>query len=410
MKQNEKLLVGFTVFNTLLSVFTYFNIAYNGIGTNLFGGKIGLIVFALYFITVLVCGRSNTFDKQNTKYAVLLAFALFLIWLITLGSADYLENFYILALFYIGVYVSFRDDLKIICFEWFIKAFSIILAISLFEFIIYSVSGVGVVLFTSISRLGDNDVTLTQLLFNLLTDSDSSFIYRFQCLSEEPGVIGTVCGFLIFLTRGNEKYKKEYYVFLIAGLLSFTLAFYALFLLHLFNASTIKFKQVLTYTAIVFLGFVFFRQYIDDFLLYRIAGRELSEIDNRSAGDFAHQFDVALQSGHLWLSNYSKGYNINGAGLKMFIWRYGLVSLFLIFGAYSYVFFKWKRRYRSKTWATILFFLAFWISFYQRHYITNMEYFICFFSAPLLYGTQNRVLNKKGSVSPDDSRNKPASI
>ena len=385
MAKNERILVGFTVLNTILSVFTYFNIAYNGIGEKLFAGKIGIVAFILYILVLLVYGTPKCYNQSYKKYSILLSFTFLFIWFLTWDSSGQIENFYIIAIVYVGSFVMFRDDLKIKCFEWFIRVFALILAVALIEYVIYSVTGLGVVLYSSIYRPGDNTVVLSQLMFNLLTDTDTSFLFRFQCLSEEPGVIGTVCGFLIFLVRDNKKYKREYIIFLIAGFLSFTLAFYAMFLIHIVNLNSLKIRNIILIFATIVLGIIYFGDLIDEFLLYRIVGKDIVDIDNRSGSDFAVQFNKALKNGSLWLSNYNKGYNINGAGLKMFIWRYGILSLIVLFLSYTYVYYDEAKRHKSLSWGSLLFFIAYWISFYQRHYVTNMEYVVCFFIAPLIF-------------------------
>ena len=57
-------------------------------------------------------------------------------------------------------------------------------------------------------------------------------IFRFQSLTEEPGVVGTLCAFILF-TIDRKKYKKEFYIFCLAGILSLSLAFYLLLLFGL---------------------------------------------------------------------------------------------------------------------------------------------------------------------------------
>lgn len=386
MAKIEKVIVGFTVFNVILSIFTYFNIAFGGIGVKILGGKIALVFFFFYLLIVFAGIRSKCFDKKNSKDALIVSIAFLIIWFITWSSSGFFENFFIIAIGQVGAFILLNDYLKMKCFDWFIKAFSLILILSIVEYLIFSITGAGIVLYSSITRPGDNDVVLSQLVFNLLTSSEITTLFRFQSLCEEPGVIGTICGFLIFLTQ-EKKYKKNYYIFLIAGLLSFTLSFYVLFILHLINRSSLKIKRIIIYGIIISAGLYYLGQSVSDFLIYRIAGKDFSSIDNRSGIDFAYQFDNALQNGDLWLSNYNKGYNIYGAGLKMFIWRYGIISLIILFLSYSYVFFRWAKRYKSTIIKTFIFFLAFWISFYQRHYITNMEYVLCFFMAPIFFST-----------------------
>lgn len=397
MSRLEKTLVGFTVFNAIWSFYTGFNLAYNGIMGTIFWGRLGILLIVAYLLVVLQCSNAKIkcFTHRYDTQAVLLTLCFLGIYVITWLSSGFHENHFLFDIVHVVVFIMMRDDLKIKCFEWFIKVLAMFLLLSVVEYLIYVITGFGIITALSVERTGDTGAQVfRQLIFNLILES-RMYVFRFQSLCEEPGVVGTTCGLLLFLLRDNKQFKKEYFIFVIAGLLSFSLAFYAMFVIHLIASGTFKMRNMVIYILGVFIIYMFFQSFIDSFLFERIIGREFADIDNRSGADFAMQYEHAYKRGDLWLSSYNKGYDINGAGLKIFIWRYGIISLLLLIFSYSAVYIHQVRNLKSVLIKAAIFFVVFWASFYQRHAITNMEYMLIFFSAPLIFSKYS-ALNSNG--------------
>jgi hypothetical protein len=173
----------------------------------------------------------------------------------------------------------------------------------------------------------------------------------------------------------------------LSGILSFSVAFYFFFIIHLFSSGNVKLSVVVASVIVFLFVYYYFKDFFDFYITNRLFGRSLAEIDNRSTYDFEIVFQKALNEGRLWFGIY-KGDDIDGAGAKLFIWRYGIISLILLFVYYFNYYKKQLKRYRSKLFPAVVFFFVFWISFYQRHTITSMEYLICYVLAPLLFSSE----------------------
>lgn len=388
MTKIERIIVNYTVLLAIWAFFTGFHLAYNGLIGGLLWGRIGVLLNLGYLLTLINSKQKSpgSFNMRNVKHVYTFGIVMFLIVLLTWISTGVLETFFILAIIQFSGLVLLNDRLRLKCFDLFVRILAVILIISLLEFVVYSLFGVGIVLFNYIERTpGDVDTQIfKQLLFNLIYDN--GFYYRFQCICEEPGVVGTTCGLLIFLLKDLKKYRFQYYVFIISGVFSFSLAFYALFIMHLFSSTKINLKMIVISGIAICLLYYYFSDFFDFYITNRLSGRSLSEVDNRSTYDFNMMFQKALKEGRLWLGIYNGDF-VDGAGVKIFIWRYGIVSVILLFFAYFKYYREQLKIYESVLLQSVVFFLAFWISFYQRHNITSMEYLMCFLLAPLLFST-----------------------
>lgn len=387
MNKTERFVVGYTVLLTFWAFFTGLHLAYNGLIGGLLWGRIGVLLNLGYLLTLINSKQKSpgSFNMRNVKHVYTFGIVMFLIVLLTWISTGVLETFFILAIIQFSGLVLLNDRLRLKCFDLFVRILAVILIISLLEFVVYSLFGVGIVLFNYIERTpGDVDTQIfKQLLFNLIYDN--GFYYRFQCICEEPGVVGTTCGLLIFLLKDLKKYRFQYYVFIISGVFSFSLAFYVLFIMHFISSTKVNLKMVFISGIALFLLYYFFQEFFNHYIIERVVGRTLEDIDNRSTYDFDHQFQQAYADHRLWLGIYH-GNGIDGAGAKMFIWRYGIISVILLFMAYYKYYREQLKKYKPRLFQAVVFFLAFWISFYQRHNITSMDYLMCFLLAPILFG------------------------
>ena len=125
---------------------------------------------------------------------------------------------------------------------------------------------------------------------------------------------------------------------------------------------------------------------IYEFFEYRVLFRlQEGGADNRITGNFNFVFNRALSNGELWLPHTSE--ESFGAGAKMWLFRNGILAFVIIFFSYAYYFFGKVKEYSSPKLACFLFFMAFWVSFYQRHWITNLDYMIVYVAIPIIYAT-----------------------
>lgn len=191
-------------------------------------------------------------------------------------------------------------------------------------------------------------------------------VYRFSGIFDEAGVVGTING-LILTSIGFSKKSLKSIVLLIAGLVSFSLAFYVILFLNLlfyFN-----FKKILIAILLLFAVFLFFRDRFDQLIASRLAIENGTIAgDNRASDDFDEYFTVFLEKGGKDLY-FGKGRLSPDAldefeavsSYKMFIVRYGLIGISLIvlfYGAFVFINFNSRRGW--------FLFLIFLISAYQR--------------------------------------------
>lgn len=190
--------------------------------------------------------------------------------------------------------------------------------------------------------------------------------YRFSSIFDEAGVVGTLNG-LILSAIGISKLNYKSIILLIAGLISFSLAFYIILLLNLLF--TFNLKRILI-VIILFLGIVFFT---GDKFEKLIASRFVIENgtiagDNRTHEAFEIYYnqlfenggpDLIFGRGKITAENVEE---LEGpSSYKVVIVRYGLVgiSLFVLF----YAFCVYYCNNSLKGW---FLFLVFIISAYQR--------------------------------------------
>lgn len=385
--KKENFLVNTIVFFTFWSFFTGFPIAFNGVFRTMLGGRFGMLLLFLQLIIYLYSSSNNprSFSKANQKYALVFVVALLSVSLWTFVSISEFDSSLITPLFSIPFFILLRDDLKVICLDRFIRLLAVILTLSLFEYFIYVFFNKGILLLSGLGRIGSEDNyfidSYNQYLLNVI--STHRVFPRFQCLCEEPGCIGTLSGFLIYVTKGRKEYTYQYFIFIIAGVFSFSLAFFALYALHfLLNVRSSSITLVILLLMFI-LAYYVFMDIFQDMLLYRLEGG-LDVADNRIAEGFSDVYAKAWSNGELWLPHGNTGGSF-GAGAKMWIWIHGIISLIIVFISYLYIYWRKVKETKSSKWECFIFFLAFWVSFYQRHWIMNIDYLIVYVTTPILY-------------------------
>ena len=399
LTKQEGFLVNTFVFFTFWSLFTGFPIAFNGFFRTVFSGKLGLLLIFVQFIIYMyyISNCPKCFSKSNIKYTLIYILSLLYVCLLVYLSVSEIAVDILTPLFSTPFFILLRDDLKIRCLDRFIKIFSVILAFALLEYFIYLVFHRGFIVYSGLGRVGFEYVNVfsvyDQYLLNIYYMGQE--FPRFQCLCEEPGCIGTICGFLIYALKGRKEYKFQYFIFIIAGVFAFSLAFFALFALHFLLNINIKssFLSLLLLLLLYLVATYVFLELFQDLFYYRLQDG-FSGADNRVTGDFNLVFSNAWQRGEMWLPHGS-GLGSFGAGAKMWIWRYGIVSFIIVFLSYGFCYWVKAKVYGTSKIACMLFFVAFWISFYQRHWITNLDYIIVYMTIPILFAFQDKKYSNK---------------
>lgn len=261
------------------------------------------------------------------------------------------------------VFLSLRSRIEWRVVSVFVWSFSILLCLSIAEYLVFLFTGKGVVL--AFLQRGDYNQYFIQLLFNVFR-ADAS-LPRFCSLVEEPGLLGTLCCFLLFVTEGEKKYRFPWCIFLISGMLTFSLAFYALLAVYaVYKMRSIKYAAIMAMMIII--GYFSFTEFAETLIVERVTSKDA---DNRTTEEFDRYFQKSFESGSLWVGNGSKlpyQLEISGgnAGGKVFIYQYGIIGFLMLFVMYNCIFVITTKKL-SKPGAVFL--LVFWLSFYQRQTI-----------------------------------------
>lgn len=390
----DGILVGvlsFFIFWNLLSGLSFF---FNGAFTKAFISSIGIFFNLIPFAVTVGClfVDKTCLSAKNMQYAIMFAVSFLLIFAFLALFYGKIEVEIAICALNGAILIALNDRLKLRCFDVMIRGASFLFAVSALEYLLYVLAGIGIVT-TSVYREIDSQ-TFDQLLFNFINSKE--LFPRFQSLCEEPGVVGTISGLLLFAVHGIPRYRRQYVVFLISGLLSFSLAFYALLFIRLFTAKT-KAVYILLLIAAVTAFYLVFQDFIDLLIVDRISGDSLSSVDNRTSEALDMRIADAWRDGTLWFGqrdlSFMHGEDV-GSGAKVFLWNYGITGILLLFVSYLYYYVGKIKSLKSSIWACVLFFVVLWISFYQRQWIYHMDYLIIVLSVPLLhsplYGIKRR--------------------
>jgi hypothetical protein len=168
-----------------------------------------------------------------------------------------------------------------------------------------------------------------QYPFFVQADVPYLMLPRFFAYYDEPGVVGTISGVLLAVDKFNFK-KKVNIPILIAGIFSFSFAFYIImFIIILFFVGN-KYK-IAYIVAAFFIVFVFFaeNEELNSYILdrFEIVDNRLSG-DNRTTEDFRYFYDKFKQSNSYYWGigrELASMYNFGGASYKDLIVANGIV-------------------------------------------------------------------------------------
>ena len=376
-------MVGYMVFLIFWSLLTGLQFWSGGVFSSFLDGRIGYVFFILLVVLLITTLSSSpkAFPPQNIRIGFAYLITLLLVYILHILATGVFDNNLIIWALQGFVLISLRDDLKIRCFEIYIQLLGILLLFAIIEYILFVLTGFGVVTAANVQR-GDSAQFFTQLVFNFI---QKNFDFpRFQFLTEEPGLLGTACGFAIFALRQLPKYRLQYFIFIFAGLITFSLAFYVIFILHILTSNVRAKYTILILIAGVLLYYLL-KDYIDYLLFYRIGDRTVDEIDNRTSEELRFALSRSYEIGEFWLGHGDLK-NIGGgnAGGLVWLWIYGFWGVAMIFIVDTWYYFKMVKRHHSYLWHSFIFFVVFWLSFYQRQNITFPDYLIVYLTIPLL--------------------------
>lgn len=190
---------------------------------------------------------------------------------------------------------------------------------------------------------------------------------RFRALFDEPGVVGTICGLILVSEQMNMK-KFGNWVFLVAGLISFSFYFYVAIIFSVVLFSTkLKFRWLMVPVFAGALLVSYSIPYIYDTVWSRFEWDDDKGWfvgDNRNADDLAEHYESIVGTKEFFTgegSAVAKEYN-NSASLNLIIVKHGFIFVFLNLMGFAILSF---REIRNKIF-WISFFVFFVLTLYQR--------------------------------------------
>lgn len=313
---------------------------------------------------------------ENKKVRPLFIASFFIYFVITIVIHGEKPSIGVLCAILMGYYIlSLKSKYKIWLFDRFKSLLAILFGLSALEYVLAVFLGISYINHTPIYRFETDAHYFYQGIITIFPYYYQYGLARFQAFTEEPGLVGTLCAFMLACLNIN-KDKWQMVVFIICGILSMSLAFYLIFVIWVvynsLNMKNAKYNLLLLMliVAVCFLA----RNEITELVTGRIAEKgSISGLDNRSTETFKKAFDDFLTSSdvvfgcglrtfHTMFDN--TGDSGGNAGAKTYIYSYGLFSMILLFVTYTKCFLKSNGR-NTKSFFILL---IFWLSFYQREY------------------------------------------
>lgn len=286
----------------------------------------------------------------------------------------YIANAFFVAVFFILFKVD-RDVLNplltVIC-----KSMAILLIVSMFFFFLYLA---GFNLPNRSAVFGDNQYSFSNYYFFMIDDRFMLvLIPRFQSVFLEPGHLGSATTLLLMTQMG--KWKKWWNVVLIiASVITFSLAAYAILIALIFLSQWVQHKNVIkllivpvVLIAVVVGGAMVYNggdNMVNNMIVSRLEVDETTgDIvgNNRVDKDFEKEFDKYIVSSDAFFGrDMEKNVRVGtgNSGYRVFIYKYGLVGLFILIMFYGFSF-RGYVNVRYLVVAVIISVLIFWIRAY----------------------------------------------
>lgn len=355
----------FTIFLTIAAPFSFYH---------LFKGSVQLF----YILAVLFSLTYLRKTKVNATCTIFLSLSALYINIQSLFISGEIYGYqYFLSLPVIICFLLLPQKNKAQIQNVFIKGFAILIAISLFEYVTYLSTGRALMQREVLRVESDGIQYFYHLLFNLI--KYDNLIPRFQFVCDEPGRLGTLCIFLVFLTH-NTNYRKEQIVFLLAGLFSLSFAFYVLLALSLLYFFKSKFVTILFF--LVILGIVCFYSFQES--IEKLIFARLENFEGRETYSMKVAIERMFANNEEWF-----GYGIsapmpdgvgegNTVGVIRELYKVGVIGIVIVLLQYVYMLIK----FNGKTFRTLMFVVIFLASYYQRSHIYDLAYLAIFFPFP----------------------------
>lgn len=379
MKQSISILkIGF-VGIALISMLAVFSIYRMGDRMFLWG----FVIFVFAYIWAIGSSNVKVQDFKNRDVYIFF-FGWLLVYMISLVINSTMPSGTLwIYLLYASMFLVLKRDVQWQICESFVKVLAVILTFAIVEFAIYQLTGIGLVLGNVVRPETQGYESFVHLIFNMV--SEKYAIVRFQSLANEPGLLGTLCGLLLYSTGDNKELRYPFYVFIVSGILTYSLAFYVLaiiyFLSRIKGVRSLKFIIPIVIVGAIAIYAV--RENVTELIVDRV---ESGDADNRSNWTLDLYFAKAWASGELLTGvgaqNLPDEIEGSNAGAKVWIIQFGFIGFIIIF--FTYIITYIRRKKGKMKWEDYVFLIAFWASFYQRQTIIDSYTLMAFFLMPLV--------------------------
>jgi hypothetical protein len=317
----------------------------------------------------------SSFGVSNKKF-IILGGILIIAWLFSIGETNF--NGYVGGLIIILpvlLIIPLNDRIKLDSLRFFTYGMAVILVPSLITWILLLL-GVGLPNLGRISNSSWEYYVYDNYFFCL----KNSLLYarRFHSIFLEPGHLGMIAAFLLFVNKFEIK-RKAVLIILISAIFTLSLAGYVLIIISFTLYVMLYSKRSLTYLGIslfvVVCGYFFFANYnngnniVNEQIISRLKYDDSQgDIvgDNRVTGKLSSYYNVFIDSDEAWygigLDRFNGMHFGPSAGIKVFVVQNGIIGTFLAFLFYfAIVLFN-----RSKFSMALL--LIYILAFFQRAY------------------------------------------
>ena len=349
------------------------------------GDRMMLWSFVLFFMIYMVAVMNGTqvLNMKNKDISVFFV-GWFVVYLMSIVlNSSFPDGTSWIYLLYATMFLALRRDFQWRICESFVRVLAVFLTLAIAEFAIYQVTGIGIVLGNVVRPENQGPESFVHLLFNMV--SEKYDIVRFQSLANEPGLLGTLCGLLLFSTGGTKELRYPFYVFIVSGILTYSLAFYALALIYFLSRmkGVRSLKVIIPILIVGAVALYVVRDNVAELIVERV---ESGDADNRSSWTLDLYFAKAWASGELLTGvgahNFPEEIEGSNAGAKVWIIQFGFIGFLIIFITYNLTYY--RRKGGKMRWEDYVFLVAFWASFYQRQSIIDSYTILAFMLMPLV--------------------------
>lgn len=188
---------------------------------------------------------------------------------------------------------------------------------------------------------------------------------RFMSVFDEPGVVGTLVALLLSYRKIQFNKIKDV-VFIAAGLLSFSLAFYVIFLFNLLYNKVLNIKYYFALVVFLFGLYLLNPDFVKITVFDRfIVGNDIGIVDNRVTESFQSEYDHFVKKGGeallfglgpSALVNFSNKSVLNASSYETVVYSFGIVGCLIFLSFFFYATYKFAPTRRG--WFFFIVFLA----------------------------------------------------